>query len=375
MPINAFGGGPGSGKTYGVMEHVILPAIAKGRFILTNIEGLDAEAIYNHVAEHFYKGKIICIGHIRTCDRAAPDEEDFFPGEEALDRPVPVPSPEFGRVVGGDLVVVDEATRYWEQGGKVKRGHAYFFREHRHFSNEMGHTCDLVVIDPDLTLLARALKGKVEMASVTHKPKAIGMDRYVVNIYRGVRLTRAPVQTLGPYAFQKKIYSLYKSYSHENAKEQPIDKRQNILRNPKVLGIVAAVVALWLFGGFFTYRFFAKRGGDQPKAVAAESAAPGQAASSAAAVPAPGNAKGGAAVSSGKDDYSAEWRIAGAYEANGERYVVVSDSQGRLRVESPSMFRNAGIAAIGEIDGQRVALWTGHKAVAGSVVPSMETKK
>jgi zona occludens toxin len=48
MPINAFGGGPGSGKTYGVMEHVILPAIAEGRFILTNIEGLNAQAIYDY---------------------------------------------------------------------------------------------------------------------------------------------------------------------------------------------------------------------------------------------------------------------------------------------------------------------------------------
>lgn len=376
MPINAFGGGPGSGKTYGVMEHVILPAIAKGRFVLTNVEGLDAEAIYHYVAEHFYKGKIICIGHIRMCDRAAPDEEDFFPGEEALDKPVPVPSPECRRVVGGDLVVVDEATRYWEQGGKVKRGHAYFFREHRHFSNEMGHTCDLVVIDPDLTLLARALKGKVEMASVTHKPKAVGMDRYVVNIYRGVRLTRAPIQTLGPYAFQKRIYSLYKSYSHENAKEQPIDKRQNILRNPKVHAVVVAVVALWLFGGFFTYRFFTKRGGEQAKSVVdSKSAAPSQTSTATSDVPAPGNAKGGEVGSLSKGNYSDEWRIAGALETNGERYVVVVDSQGRLRVESPSMFRNSGIAAIGEIDGQRVALWTGHKAGVGTVVPSMEGRK
>src|SRR5689334_552815 len=138
MPINGFGGGPGSGKTYGVMEHVILPAVAQGRFILTNIEGLNVEAIYDYVAENFYKGKIFCIGHIRRCNREAPDADDFFPGASALDTPVPVPSPEFARVSGGDLVVIDEATRHWAQGEKVKPSHAYFFREHRHFANEMG---------------------------------------------------------------------------------------------------------------------------------------------------------------------------------------------------------------------------------------------
>lgn len=90
MPINAFGGGVGTGKTYGVMEHVVLPAVAAGRFIITNIEGLNEQAIYDYVAKHFYKGKIICIGHIRCCDRNAPGEEDFFPGQDALDKAVPV---------------------------------------------------------------------------------------------------------------------------------------------------------------------------------------------------------------------------------------------------------------------------------------------
>lgn len=94
MPINAFGGGPGSGKTYGVVQHVILPAIAAGRFVITNIEGLNDQAIYDYVAANFYKGKILCIGHIRRCDRNAPEGVGFFPGEEALDMPVPVPQPD-----------------------------------------------------------------------------------------------------------------------------------------------------------------------------------------------------------------------------------------------------------------------------------------
>lgn len=360
MPINAFGGGPGSGKTYGVMEHVILPAVAKGRFVITNIDGLDHEAIYAYVAENSPKGKIVCIGHIRSCDRSAPEEEDFFPGEEALDKPMPVPDAEHGRVWGGDLVVIDEATRYWSQGDKVKRGHAYFFREHRHFTNEMGHSCDLVVIDPDLTMLARALKGKVEMSSVTHKPKAIGLNRYSVNLYRGVKLTGKPMSTSGPFAFKKEIYSLYKSYSHAQAKEQPIDRRQNVLLN-RGLWVYAAAVVLLLAGGlFFAYRFFTHKAkpAEGQAAVSAALASGGAAApASASGVPAPG-----AAVK--PPEVSERWRVMGRFESGDLQYVVLVDESGRMRVDSPAAYNGMGAATAGRVDGQRVTVWSG-KALAG----------
>ncbi|MGS0892949.1 zonular occludens toxin domain-containing protein [Burkholderia stagnalis] len=199
----------------------------------------------------------ICIGHIRGCDRSAPEEDNFFPGEEALDKPVPIPDPEFGRVWGGDLVVIDEATRYWSQGEKIKRPHAYFFREHRHFTNVMGHSCDLVVIDPDLTMLARALKGKIEMSSVTHKPKALGLNRYSVNLYRGVKFSAKPM--------------------------------------------------------------------------------------------------------------SSTWRILGRFESDSVQYVVLGDSSGRMRVNSPAAFNGLGSAIVGHVDGERVSMWSGAKPAALSV--------
>lgn len=366
MPINAFGGGPGSGKTYGVMEHVILPAVAQGRFILTNIEGLNPDAIYSYVAENAPKGKIICIGHIRTCDRAAPDEEDFFPGEFALDKPMPVPSPEFGRVCGGDLVVVDEATRYWAQGEKVKTSHAYFFREHRHFANEMGHTCDLVVIDPDLTLLARPLKGKIEMSSVTHKPKEIGLNRYVVNIFRGCKLTGKPTQTLGPYAFKEKIYSLYKSYSHDKAKEQSIDKRQNVLKNPRLWALGAGILIMGSLSLWGVLHFLGSAG----KAPQAKDKDGKPVAASAPAGTMPAGATPGPSSGSVKSDVL---RIAGEVVLNGERWIVVVDQTGRQRLENPAAFVGRGIMLVGTVEGQRVATWTGGAAPAAAV-PSVGVK-
>lgn len=351
MPINAFGGGPGSGKTYGVIEHVILPAIAAGRFVLTNIDGLDVEAIYAYVAQHFYKGKIICIGHIRTCGRNRPSDDDFFPGDASLDKPQLCPTGDLDRVVGGDLVVIDEATRYWPMGDKVSKQAAFFFREHRHFANEMGHTCDLVVIDPDLMLLSRPLRGKIELSSLTHKPKGIGLNRYVVRLFRGCKLTVKPQSVLGPYAFKKEIYDLYKSYSHENAKETAVDGRQNIFASKVLWFYIGGVALMMCIGVWGAWRFF-NPPSSQTKVVD----------------PALSNGgTSGAVVASGsvsqplpvRPVFSETWRVVGRITVDGLPWVVVADSAGRLRLESPSAFVGAGAAIIGDVDGAKVSVWSG----------------
>lgn len=359
MPINAFGGGVGTGKTYGVMEHVVLPAVAAGRFIITNIEGLNEQAIYDYVAQHFYRGKIICVGHIRRCDRNAPEAEDFFPGQDALDKAVLVPDPEAPSVVGGDLVIVDEATRYWPQDEKVKKAHAYFFREHRHFANEMGHTCDLVVIDPDLSMLARALKGKVEMSSITHKPKEIGLNKYVVNLYRGVTLRAKPVSTQGPFSFKKEVYSLYKSYANEKAKEQSIDKRQNLLLNPRLWFYVVGMLLLFVMCMWGLYSYYRHQVDKfTPKDQKVEPAL-------AFAVDQGGAAPANSPSSAGKSDVL---RVAGEVVLHGERWVLLSNQDGTVRLENPAAFVGRGMTLVGNIEGQRVATWTGAAKKSQSIV-------
>jgi zona occludens toxin len=356
MPINAFGGGPGTGKTYGVVEHVILPAIAAGRFIITNIDGLDAGAIYDYVAKNFYKDKIICIGHIRTCSRDAPGENGFFPGDASLDKPNPCPPPTLEVVAGGDLVVIDEATRYWVMGEKVSKEAQFFFREHRHFANEIGHTCDLVVIDPDLMQLARPLRGKIELSSLTHKPKGIGLNRYVVRLYRGCKLTGKPQSVNGPYKFKPEIYALYKSYAHANAKESAIDGRQNIFASKilwyYLIGVISCVsIAIWLLWGFFVP--------DSPK-----KAAPATVIQNPLQV-SPSLPSHVPTVINNIPPISEKWRVVGTMVSGGLSWVVVSDIDGRLRLESPSSFIGSGSVAVGEIDGSRVSTWSGVPAKKG----------
>jgi zona occludens toxin len=356
MPINAFGGGPGTGKTYGVMEHVIIPAIAKGRFVITNIDGLQDEAIYEFVNETCYKGKIFCIGHIRHCDRAAPEREDFFPGQDSLDKAMPVPTPDAPCVVGGDLVVIDEATRYWSTGEKVSTQDAYFFREHRHFVNEMGHTCDLVVIDPDISMLARALKGKIEMTSLTHKPKELGLERYVVQIFNRAKLTGKPVSVGGPYRFKKEIYSLYRSYAVEGAKEQAIDSRQSLV---KVLlrkfGLLALLAIACVVGFILILRHKMAKMEEQVKPAVAVSGPVGPAGSpvgQASSVAAPG-------APVGRSSVSPSLRVVGRVTLHGEPWVVLADG-GVVRLENPSAFVGRGVLVVGQVEGQRVTTWSGR---------------
>lgn len=366
MAITFYGGVMGSGKSYEVVSGPVCDAVAAGRRVVTNVAGINEAKIHDYLVSKRTGINPKRLGRIVHVTDERVMQAGFFPDEK---------KPEAASVVqGGDLVVIDEAWRFWD--GKLPEEHMQFFRMHRHYVHaDTGVTCDVVLISQDINGLHRSLKAVIELSFRMHKLKSIGQPRaYRVEMYEGYKQNKSTRVSTFVKKYQKDVFPLYKSYDGENAKEVQVDKRQNMLRDPKVIGTAVVVVLVWAFGGYFTYRFFARHGGDTPK-VDASASAQLQSASAAAAMPAPGNAKGsGGGSSSGKGAYSSEWRVAGTYEANGERYVVVSDSQGRLRVESPSMFRNSGIAAIGEIDGERVALWTGKKA-SGAIVSPLEAKK
>ena len=51
MPVNVYGGGTGSGKSYQVVSQIIVPQLAKGRRIMTTIRGVKYERICEYLAE------------------------------------------------------------------------------------------------------------------------------------------------------------------------------------------------------------------------------------------------------------------------------------------------------------------------------------
>jgi hypothetical protein len=53
-------------------------------------------------------------------------------------------------------------------------------------------------------------------------------------------------------------------------------------------------------------------------------------------------------------------RVGGAVTIRGQRWVVVSDGQ-VLRLENASAFAGGGVLAVGQVEGKRVATWSGRR--------------
>ncbi|WP_147694522.1 zonular occludens toxin domain-containing protein [Vogesella mureinivorans] len=352
MAINAYVGLQGSGKSYEVVSSVIIDAVSHGRRVVTNVDGIDEDRIHEYLvntrdADPEKLGAIVHVGNDRIMQPA------FFPDEE---------KPETESVVkGGDLVAIDEAWRFWgTDNGKLSHEHMQFFRMHRHYVHEETRVaCDVVLMTQDITGLHRSVKNVVEFVFRMHKLKSLGLNRrYRVDIHEGWKLNSKTRIDQRQKAYDPKIFPLYQSYAGGAGQENQIDKRQNILAKRTLWVYVGLTVVVAMVSSFGIWRFFHRGESagagkpDVPKTVTEQGRA-----ASAPSVARPGETP---PVSQG-------WRIAGSYMLGSERWVVIADAQGRLRVESPSVFHSMGIASIGEIDGERVAYWSGAAEGSPSV--------
>jgi zona occludens toxin len=348
MSINAYVGLQGSGKSYEFVSGPMLEAVLAGRRVVTNVAGISEDRVHEYLvntrnADPARLGGIVYVPNDRIM------EAQFFPDED---------KPELETVVrGGDLVAVDEAWRFWgTDGGKLSHEHMQFFRMHRHYVHPVtAVSCDVVLMTQDITGLHRSVKNVIEFAFRMQKHKSLGFaTRYRVEIYEGWKLNGKTRISDHQKRYMPAIFPLYQSYTGGKGMEAAIDKRQNVLAN-KTLWVMAAGTVLFMSVGMWSaWRFFHRDPGGVKKPEVAQL---GNAASSPAA------AAGGVAVQhAGTVEASDKWRYVGEFSAGGERWVVVADASGRARVESPSVFHGAGLAAVGEVDGARVARWTGSAA-------------
>ncbi len=344
MAINAYVGLQGSGKSYEVVSSVILDAVAHGRRVVTNVAGINEDRIHEYLvskrdADPDKLGKIIHIENDRIM------QPQFFPDEE---------KPELDAVVkGGDLVAIDEAWRFWgTDGGKLSHEHMQFFRMHRHYVHpDTAVACDVVLMTQDITGLHRSVKNVIEFAFKMHKHKSLGFTkRYRVEIYEGWKLNAKTRIDDRQKKYSPEIFPLYQSYTGGAGMEKAIDKRQNLLANKTLWLYGIGTVVMMLIGGISTWKFFHRNEEQVQQAKAAAAPGAGSVPPAGAQQPKPASDKAGV---------SEVWRVVGEYEANGERWFVVANPMGRLRVESPSVFHQSGAAVIGDVDGERVSRWSG----------------
>ncbi|VVE39253.1 zonular occludens toxin domain-containing protein [Pandoraea cepalis] len=341
MAINAYTGLMGSGKSYEVVSSVIVPAVIGGRRVVTNIDGIQPEAIYEYcVTDRKANGETLGVIVPVTNDDVM--NPGFFPDETKPDAP--------SLVKAGDLVAIDEAWNFWSVGNKLDPAHMRFFRMHRHYvHSETGVACDVALMIQSITDLHRQLRAVVEITFVTKKLKELGLtSSYRVELYEGGKTTKSSRLDTYNKIYRRAIFPLYQSYAGGKGKERSIDKRQNKLTNKRIWFIFALTVAMTVASGIYLVSYF--RSFQQPEQASDDVRLPTAVAES-VRVELPS-----------APSFSDEWRIAGAYETDSDAFVVVADSSGRLRVESPSMFSLKGIARIGTVDGQQVTMWTGGQA-------------
>lgn len=291
MAIVAYTGLPGSGKSYGVVENVILPAAKEGRPVYTNIPLQQFELI-----------KAYPKADVRAFNIDALAEDPSF----------------VGRFEAGAIVVIDECWRVWPAGMNARtmpQEHKAFFAEHRHnVSDRTGLTTEIVLVTQDLAQLCAFVRQLVEETFRSVKLTALGMENsYRIDVYSGAVTGQRPPKTAfirsihGKY--QASVYRFYQSHTKsEGGKagvEKKQDKRGNLLRRPLIMVGLPLCLVVLAYSVHSTMRFFS-----------GESVGASEAAAGVEPIPSPGgplvSAQAAAAppvVVEAGPAYSKEWRL------------------------------------------------------------------
>lgn len=328
MSMTAYTGLPGHGKSYGVVQNVIIPACEAGRHIVSNIP-LNVEELTRRYPQ---------------CSiQQLPD------GVKAADIPALCPD--------GSLIVLDECWRWWPAGltaSKVPAHENEFFTQHRHKVGENGRSNEIVLVTQDLSQIAMFIRALIEQTFRVVKLTAIGSkNRFRVDVYEGAVTGSKPPearrirQMYGKY--DPNVYALYQSHTQsqtgEAGNEDKSDDRGNVLKGWRIkLAIAAIPLALVLFivAGSSVMKF--KDGVTKKK--------PGE-------LQAPVELKQGQPLQP-QNNESKTWRLTGRVIINEVVYFIVDSQGGTRRVPLKSCDRDDDLINWRcHIDGEIVAAWTG----------------
>jgi len=378
MAQSVYSGIQGSGKSFEVVRSVIVPNIAKGRRVVTNVAGLQYEKICDYCVEKLGADRSK-LGTIVQVENEVIETAAFFPLEESENPFIPereaikklIDSTATDKrsdllaelakkaqawrdsfiVKGGDIVILDECWRWYTSDAKLPDGHLKFFRMHRHFLHpETGQCCDIVLICQDIGDLRRNIRATVEKSFLMKKHTDLGlMDRYLITAFSGNKQTKSAVIQDWQEKYNPEIFALYQSHSQKKEgtappKEERADKRGNLFSN-KLFKIVIPLGIVWLcIAVWFVWKFFHPAPVEQP--------------SEARAPIADGVKPVAQKVSEG---YSSDWRLVGSVDRSGSTAFVIQDSQGRFRTVSnpPAVKVSQGEIELALPNKEFVSYWSG----------------
>ncbi|HGQ7415193.1 TPA: zonular occludens toxin domain-containing protein, partial [Pseudomonas aeruginosa] len=245
MAIDAYVGKPGHGKSYGVVEHVIIPSLKQDRHVVTNIP-LEVDMLLMDFG-----------GTIEQLP------EDWFEREDLADFAPP-----------GSVLVLDELWRRWPKGQKTNdapMADKKLLAEHRHRVDKKNRSMRVVMVTQDLDQLASWATLLVE---TTYRMVKKSKTMFRVDIYNGVAKGDSPPKskllrsTAG--RFKPDVYRYYKSATQSETggvgDESKADTRGSFLRSWGFWGLVGLIVVCLSVGIPGVVRFFTP---PQPKQASA----------------------------------------------------------------------------------------------------------
>jgi len=344
MSIVAYIGRPGSGKSYGVVENVILPALRKSRTVVTNIP-LHQDAL--QAAFDAY--------------RLLPfTAEDYAKPEFWLTLPA------------GAVVVLDEVWRAFPAGltqDKIPPERREFLAEHRHQVGEDGFSTEVVLVTQDLKQIAASIRSLIDKLYVAEKLDAVGAThRYRVDIYQGSEAKEAKFIRSVQGRYRPEVYRFYQSHTKaQNAavagiEERP-DQRATIWGN-KLL--IIAIPLCWiglLWAGFQLWHTV--NGGIAPEGAVVTTPEPVPPAPPAPRVidrPPPVTLSAPAPPPEPQE--SKRWRVVGSH-SDGRRTVIhLRSVTGERRRVAATRCQHDGLEWACDLGTERITPWSGRVTLA-----------
>lgn len=231
MSLNGYFGKPGSGKSYSVVEYVVIKALQKGRHVITNIP-LEGDLL-----EQVYGGRVTQLPL------------------DALDDPQ---LPEL--IPHGAVAIIDECWRRWPSGQKVSqcsKSDLQWLKEHRHRVDTEGNAMQVILVTQAPGDLASWVRQLIAHSFHMYKLEEVGAKgRFGIKVYSGCPVgERIPAKNLIRQAYgvyKPEIYQYYQSatqsQSFDVGDEAAMDKRFSLWGSGQMIAIMVSVPLMIVLG-------------------------------------------------------------------------------------------------------------------------------
>ncbi len=317
MPIKAYVGQMRSGKSYEVVSNVILNGLRDGRRVVSNIAGLNYDAMRELLLEEGVA--VDQIGELVVVDHDQVSKPSFWRTDKDADAGFD------SFIQPGDLVALDEVWRFFKKRGDIEPRALNFFRMHGHMPHpEKGFICEIALITQSIRDINENIRDVIQETYRMTKNTAVGSEStYRVDIFSGGSVAKSSFLRQLQRKYNPRYFPLYSSHSQKtgvSAVEKNIDNRANVLQGGLFKFVIPAMLLVILGGVYFVYGFF------NPKPKEAKAIEPAAGAS----------VQGSPAVSQAKQeprrlDVSENWRVVGWYSTDTGIVAVVQDQAKRLR--------------------------------------------